>query len=62
MNESTDRRPVYVPRGRDPKGLLLGCTHSESNRKVGKMDAILADPHHDTRKKIGILMGVIVPS
>ena len=25
------------------------------------MDAILADPHHDTRKKIRILMGVIVP-
>ena len=29
--------------------------------QVGKMDAILTDPHLDTRIKICILMNVIVP-
>ena len=43
----------------------MGCTHSESNRKgksrVGKMDAILTDPHLDTKIKKCIMMNVIVP-
>ena len=45
-------------------GLLLGCAHSEVIGKgkshVGKMDAIRADPHLDTRIKICILINVIV--
>ena len=55
---------MYVSRRRDLKGLLLGCTHSESNRKymqVGKMDAILTDPHLDTRIEIYILTNMVAP-
>ena len=33
----------------------------KGNSQVGNMDAILTDPHHDTRIKIYVLMNVIVP-
>ena len=61
---TSDRRPIYVSWRRDIKGSLLGCTRGEAIGKgksqVGKMDAILTDPHLDMIKRC-ILMHVIVP-
>ena len=40
-----------------PRAKLVG----KGKPQAGKMDAILTDPHHDTRNRICILMYVIVP-
>ena len=44
----------------------MGCTNitkviGKGKSQVGKMDAILADPHFDTRSQICILINVMLP-
>ena len=61
-----DCRPIYVPRRRNPKILLLRCTHSvvssgKGSTHVDMMNAILSDLHLDTRIQVCTMLNVIVP-
>ena len=62
------RRPIYVPWRSGLKVLLLGkgiIAHiakiiGKGKSQVGKMDAILTDPHQDTSIETCIMINVIV--
>ena len=59
---SAGRRPIYVPSRRDLEQLThIAKVMGKGESQVGKMDAMLTDPHLDTRIKICILMNVVIP-